>query len=57
MSSSNGIYVDVTPPNITELYHIDLAWDTGEPTLYQGNDYSIGAYWEAADIESGVKHN
>ena len=54
LSSSSGIYIDTTPPIINNIIHLDLAWDTDEPSEFQGNNYSIAAFWNSEDMESGV---
>ena len=52
--SSNGFYVDITPPVITDIYHIDLSWNDYEPSQFQGSNSTIGAYWEVLEEESMV---
>ncbi|XP_078658229.1 uncharacterized protein LOC144903712 [Branchiostoma floridae x Branchiostoma belcheri] len=54
IASSNGIYIDVTPPIIENLFHVDLSWSPDEPTSYQGDNSTIAVYWEAYDKESEV---
>ncbi|XP_066298079.1 uncharacterized protein [Branchiostoma lanceolatum] len=54
IASSNGIYIDVTPPVIENLFHVDLSWSPDEPTSYQGDNSTIAVYWEAYDTESEV---
>ncbi|XP_066299088.1 uncharacterized protein [Branchiostoma lanceolatum] len=54
IASSNGIYIDVTPPVIENLFHVDLSWSADEPTSYQGDNSTIAVYWEAYDTESEV---
>ncbi|XP_019642103.1 PREDICTED: uncharacterized protein LOC109483513 [Branchiostoma belcheri] len=54
IASSNGIYIDVTPPVIENLFHVDLSWSPDEPTRYQGDNSTIAVYWEAYDKESEV---
>ncbi|XP_019624877.1 PREDICTED: uncharacterized protein LOC109470382 isoform X2 [Branchiostoma belcheri] len=54
IASSNGIYIDVTPPVIENLFHVDLSWSPDEPTSYQGDNSTIAVYWEAYDKESEV---
>ncbi|KAI8519526.1 hypothetical protein Bbelb_027830 [Branchiostoma belcheri] len=53
-ASSNGIYIDVTPPVIENLFHVDMSWSPDEPTSYQGDNSTIAVYWEAYDKESEV---
>ena len=54
-ASSRAIYVDVTPPVIQLMYHVDLGWSQAEPTSFQGGNSSIALYFEVLDPESGVK--
>ena len=54
LASSNGFYIDVTPPVIGSIYHIDPSWTDYEPTEFQGSNSSIGAYWEVTEDESMV---
>ncbi|XP_078575700.1 uncharacterized protein LOC144861602 [Branchiostoma floridae x Branchiostoma japonicum] len=53
-ASSNGIYIDITPPIVENLFHVDLSWSPDEPTSYQGDNSTIAVYWEGYDIESEV---
>ena len=53
-ASSRAIYVDVTPPVIQLMYHVDLGWNQAEPTSFQGGNSSIALYFEVVDPESGV---
>ena len=55
MSSSNGFYVDVTPPVIDEIFHIDLSWNDYEPCVHQGSNSTIAAYWSVTEDESKVR--
>ena len=52
--SSNGIFIDETPPEITDLYHIDLGYDPDEPTEYQGQNHTIAVMLDTVDKESEV---
>ena len=54
-ASSNGIYVDDTPPEITNFYYLDVTWDMfPEPSFYQSNNHTIAANWVAHDNETRV---
>ncbi|XP_078585863.1 uncharacterized protein LOC144867674 [Branchiostoma floridae x Branchiostoma japonicum] len=53
-ASSNGIYIDVTPPVVENLFHVDLSWSPDEPTSYQGDNSTIAVRWEGYDIESEI---
>jgi len=53
--SSSGIYIDVTPPNVTEIFHTDVNWDYLQATNFQGNNHTISVFWEAHDPESLVR--
>ena len=52
--SSAGVYVDMTPPIIQMIYHIDFSWSKSEPTTFQGDNSSISIYYEVVDRESQV---
>ncbi|XP_078621329.1 uncharacterized protein LOC144887805 [Branchiostoma floridae x Branchiostoma japonicum] len=54
LSSSDGVYIDVTPPVFESLYHVDLAWSEDEQSDFQGTNSTIAIRWEAYDIESQV---
>ncbi|XP_078660674.1 uncharacterized protein LOC144905141 [Branchiostoma floridae x Branchiostoma belcheri] len=54
VSSSDGVYVDATPPVFESLYHVDLSWSEDEPSDFQGSNSTIAVSWEAYDIESQV---
>ena len=54
VSTSSGIVIDTTPPNCSELHQVDTAWSMTEPTLFQGVDDSLGAFWECVDNISGI---
>ena len=53
--SSNGIFIDETPPEIQELYHLDLPYDPDEPTEYQGQNHTIAVMLDTLDNESEVR--
>ena len=53
-ASSNGFYIDITPPVVESIHHIDPSWTDYEPTEFQGSNSSIGAYWEVTEDESMV---
>uniref|UniRef100_A0ABM0M0H6 Uncharacterized protein LOC100366953 n=1 Tax=Saccoglossus kowalevskii TaxID=10224 RepID=A0ABM0M0H6_SACKO len=55
VASSNGVIIDVTPPVIADLYHVDMSWSDSEPTEYQSSNTTIAARWEVYDIGSQVK--
>ncbi|XP_070573546.1 uncharacterized protein [Ptychodera flava] len=54
LTSSNGIYVDDTPPVFDYLYHIDVSWSLDQPIKYQGSNTTIAVRWSAYDIGSQV---
>ena len=54
MSTSNGIYVDPTPPVINDVRHVDMAWNDVQPIEFQGQNHTIAVYWEVEDLESNV---
>ncbi|XP_019614832.1 PREDICTED: uncharacterized protein LOC109462715, partial [Branchiostoma belcheri] len=54
LSSSDGVYIDATPPVFESLYHVDLSWSEDEPSDFQGSNSTIAVRWEAYDIESQV---
>ena len=53
-SSSSGVLVDVTPPIIKNIHHVDMSWSEDQPSEYQGQNHSIGVYFEVSDPESEV---
>ncbi|KAI0217501.1 hypothetical protein LSAT2_030719 [Lamellibrachia satsuma] len=53
-ATSRGIYLDVTPPVIQMMYHVDLAWSQSEPSAFQGDNSSMALYFEVVDPESEV---
>ena len=55
-ATSRGIYLDVTPPVIQMMYHVDLAWSQSEPSAFQGDNSSMALYFEVVDPESKVVH-
>ena len=56
VASSNGFYLDGTPPNITYLVHVDMGWSEMEPSDYQSSNTTIACIWEAVEQESEVKY-
>ncbi|CAH1249045.1 SELE [Branchiostoma lanceolatum] len=52
--SSDGVYVDATPPVFNDLFHVDLAWSEDQPIESQGSNSTIAVRWEAFDIESKI---
>ncbi|CAH1259269.1 FAT1 [Branchiostoma lanceolatum] len=54
VASSDGVYIDVTPPRFDTLFHVDTSWSTEEPTEFQGSNYSIAVRWRAIDMESKI---
>ncbi|XP_070560578.1 uncharacterized protein [Ptychodera flava] len=54
LASSNGIYVDDTPPIFYYLYHVDVSWSLDQPITYQGSNRTIAVWWSAYDIGSQV---
>ena len=53
-ATSQGVYIDVTPPVIQMIYHVDLSWSSSEPSAFQGGNTSMALYYEVEDAESGV---
>ena len=53
-TSSNGIFIDLSPPVIQTLYHLDLPFSDTEPVRYQGTNSTIAIYLETADNETDV---
>ncbi|XP_078616233.1 uncharacterized protein LOC144884654 [Branchiostoma floridae x Branchiostoma japonicum] len=54
LSSSNGVNIDVTPPDIQDLYHVDMSWDDEEISDFQGSNSTIAVRYKAFDSESQV---
>ncbi|XP_066289112.1 uncharacterized protein [Branchiostoma lanceolatum] len=54
LSSSNGVNIDVSPPDIQEIYHVDMSWDDKEISEYQGSNSTIAVRYKAFDRESQV---
>ncbi|XP_035697946.1 uncharacterized protein LOC118431004 isoform X1 [Branchiostoma floridae] len=54
MSSSNGVNIDVTPPDIQKIYHVDMSWDDEEISDFQGSNSTIAVRYRAFDRESQV---
>ncbi|XP_070573770.1 uncharacterized protein [Ptychodera flava] len=55
LASSDGIYIDDTPPVFDYLYHVDLSWSEDEPVTYQGCNSTIAVRWDVYDIGSQVE--
>ncbi|KAI8486030.1 hypothetical protein Bbelb_361300, partial [Branchiostoma belcheri] len=54
LSSSNGVSIDVTPPDIQDIYHVDMSWDDEEISQFQGSNSTIAVRYKAFDEESQV---
>ncbi|XP_070574642.1 uncharacterized protein [Ptychodera flava] len=54
IASSDGVYVDDTPPEFDYLYHVDLDWSEDEPVEYQGSNTTIAVRFSAFDIGSQI---
>ncbi|XP_070573735.1 uncharacterized protein [Ptychodera flava] len=54
VASSDGVYVDDTPPIFDYLYHVDKTWSEDEPVTFQGSNSTIAVRWSAYDIGSQV---
>ncbi|XP_078578641.1 uncharacterized protein LOC144863393 [Branchiostoma floridae x Branchiostoma japonicum] len=54
VASSDGVYIDVTPPRFESLFHVDTSWSMDETTEYQGSNSSIAVRWRAIDMESKI---
>ncbi|XP_070573950.1 uncharacterized protein [Ptychodera flava] len=54
VASSDGVYVDDTPPEFDYLYHVDLDLSEDEPVEYQGSNTTIAVRFSAFDIGSQV---
>ncbi|CAH1258771.1 JAG1 [Branchiostoma lanceolatum] len=55
VASSDGVYIDVTPPRFESLFHVDTSWSMDEQTEFQGSNSSIAVRWRAIDMESKIK--
>ncbi|XP_077996024.1 uncharacterized protein LOC144449371 [Glandiceps talaboti] len=55
VASSDGVYVDDTPPKFDYLYHLDLEYSEDEPVEYQGGNTTIAIKFSAFDIGSQVR--
>ena len=53
-SSSNGFYIDTSPPTISDILHLDVAYSSQEPVTCQGNDHTIQVAFYTEDPSSGV---
>ena len=55
MSSSNGVTIDVTPPEILrKIEHYDVTFNPSRPILFQGSNDTISVSWQFADAQSGI---
>ncbi|KAK6192291.1 hypothetical protein SNE40_003784 [Patella caerulea] len=56
VSSSNGFYIDVTPPVFDEdlMLYIDVDQGNYTPVTYQGSNSTIKSIWSCVDNESMV---
>ena len=54
IAASNGIYIDPTPPVISTMFHVDMSWNSDEPSTHQGSNDTIAVYFNAQDKESEV---
>lgn len=59
MASSDGFYVDLTPPvfdpDVMLQIYIDVTQGEFKPVKYQASSDTIKAYWYCYDEESLVK--
>ncbi|XP_035662464.1 uncharacterized protein LOC118406510 [Branchiostoma floridae] len=53
-TTSNGFYIDMTPPTLESSFHFDKA-QGDKPTSYQQSNDTIKAYWRFTDSDSGIK--
>ena len=53
-ASSSGVVVDVTPPACLGVFQVDPSWSLTEPSLFQGTDNAIAAFWECTDDVSTI---
>ena len=54
ITSSDGIFMDLTPPYIQELYHLDWPYSDKEPVHFQGTNTTIAVYLTTMDNETKV---
>ncbi|KAI8516762.1 hypothetical protein Bbelb_053430 [Branchiostoma belcheri] len=54
LACSSGVQVDVTPPDIQGIDHVDMSWDDEEIVEYQGSNSTIAVRYSAFDRESQV---
>ena len=54
ISSSNGIHIDTSPPNVVAVFYIDAEQSEQEPTTFQSSNNTIMVYWAFEDNESGI---
>ena len=54
VASSDGVYLDVTPPVIEELFNIDVNWKETQPIMFQSSNSTIAVQWIADDKETQV---
>ena len=55
MSSSNGVTIDITPPEILqEIRHFDVTFNPSRPILFQGSNDTMSVSWNFADEQSGI---
>ena len=52
--SSNGFYIDVTPPDIRLMFHVDMSFSQQKPSMYQGSNDTIMVIWDVNDPQSEV---
>lgn len=54
-STSNGVTIDATPPELTSpILHYDVSFSSEEPVRFQGNNDTIAGSWRFADEQSGI---
>ncbi|CAH1802680.1 unnamed protein product [Owenia fusiformis] len=53
-ATSNGITIDTSGPSVDILYHVDVSVSDMNKVSSQGQNHTIGARWDASDIESQV---
>ncbi|XP_019616823.1 PREDICTED: uncharacterized protein LOC109464312 [Branchiostoma belcheri] len=54
-STSSAFYIDVTPPVMDIIFHIDVKQGELEPVNFQQSNSTIKAFFNFIDNESGVK--
>nr|XP_006817093.1 PREDICTED: uncharacterized protein LOC100376421 [Saccoglossus kowalevskii] len=52
VASSDGVYIDDSPPVFNYLYHVDMSRSEDETITYQGSNSTIAVKWSAYDIGS-----